>query len=150
MNEPPWVIISCGAAKLDRPAPAGQLYTGALFVSTRRWACSVTDPHRVLVLSAKHGLINLTTRLASYDLKMGQRGSISVDTVATQLRRRGITDALAVCGANYRHVLGPAARAAGCRIVYPFAYLPDRRLGYLRSALNRHYGRIPYLPERHS
>lgn len=29
MSETPWVIIGCGKSKVDHPAPAGDLYTGA-------------------------------------------------------------------------------------------------------------------------
>lgn len=58
-------LIGCSATKLDRPAPARELYTGDLFRSALRLAEARCE--RVLVLSAKHGAVSLDTVLRPYD-----------------------------------------------------------------------------------
>src|SRR5258708_6437878 len=85
-------IIPCGATKLDRPAPARDLYTGPMFRHTLAAAQAETDAigGRVLVLSARHGLIDLDTVLEPYDQKMGQPGSVTPDTIAAQATALGI------------------------------------------------------------
>jgi hypothetical protein len=137
------VIISCGQVKRDCPAPAADLYLGYLFRSALRWARSITADAHIVVLSAKYGLVPLATRLAPYDLRMGQPGSITAERLADQLHRYGMPQWLAVCGALYRRVLAVAATAAAVEVTYPFSYLPNGSVGYLRGALRSHHGRIP-------
>lgn len=91
-------VIPCGGAKLDRPAPAGQLYTGSMFRHTfdNATRCAELDeaaglgPARVLILSARYGLVDPDQVLESYDLRMGQPGSVSAHTLAAQARALGI------------------------------------------------------------
>jgi hypothetical protein len=76
MTERSWVIapiqrstvglISCGKRKLDRPAPARDLYTGRLFQLARQFAERHCE--RWYILSAKHGLVSPETVLEPYDL----------------------------------------------------------------------------------
>ncbi len=61
-------LISCSAQKLDRAAPARELYTSALFRGSLSYAerrCS-----SVFVLSAKHGLVELDQVVEPYNLKL--------------------------------------------------------------------------------
>ena len=91
-------VVPCGAAKLDRPAPARELYTGTMFRHT--WAnavrCAELDeaaglgPARVLILSAKYGLVDPEQILEPYDLRMGGPGSVSPDLLAGQALALGI------------------------------------------------------------
>lgn len=91
-------VVPCGGAKLDRPAPARELYTGSMFRHTFEHAsrCAELDeaaglgPARVLILSALHGLVDPDQVLEPYDLRMGQPGSVSVPTLAAQARALGI------------------------------------------------------------
>ena len=53
----PLVIVPCGGRKLSTPAQAGQLYTGSCHLACRRVAAALTDPDRILVLSALNGLL---------------------------------------------------------------------------------------------
>lgn len=62
------VIVGCGKSKLDRPAPAAELYTGALFQKSAEWARSRGS--RWMILSALHGLISPHKRIAPYDLTL--------------------------------------------------------------------------------
>lgn len=85
-------VIPCGGAKLDQPAPARDLYTGAMFqhTLTAAQAEATVTGGRILILSAKHGLVTLDTVLAPYDQKMGQPGSVTPVEVAAQALAFGI------------------------------------------------------------
>lgn len=62
-------LVGCAAAKLQRPAPARELYTSQLFRKAAAWCEAHTD--QWYVLSAKHGLVHPDTVLAPYDVKLG-------------------------------------------------------------------------------
>lgn len=91
-------IIPCGAGKLDRAAPARHLYTGSMFrhalTNVQRLAAQdVADgcgPVRVLILSARHGLVELDTVLQPYEQRMDRPGSASAQTLADQAAGLGI------------------------------------------------------------
>lgn len=91
-------VIPCGGRKLDRRAPARELYVGSLFRHTldnaERSARLDTEvlgrPARVLILSAKHGLITPDTVLDPYDLRMDEPGSVTAATLAVQAAALGI------------------------------------------------------------
>ena len=68
MGESVLVLVGCGAAKLDRPAPAKELYTGSLFRACWRYAKKHGDYR--LIASAEHGLVNPGKVLEPYDKKM--------------------------------------------------------------------------------
>lgn len=62
-------LVSCGASKLDHPAPAAELYTSQLFrlsLSLARASCDT-----VYVLSALHGLVPLDSVIAPYNRRLG-------------------------------------------------------------------------------
>jgi hypothetical protein len=61
-------LLGCGKAKLDRPAPAAQLYTGSLFRQALRYSESRFDER--YVLSALHGLVALEKELEPYELAL--------------------------------------------------------------------------------
>lgn len=64
--------MSCGKAKLDRPAPACELYTGNLFQGTRRHV-EAAGYDRWFILSALHGLVEPDTVLEPYDVRLPKR-----------------------------------------------------------------------------
>ena len=57
-------VVGCGAQKLERAAPAAELYTGSLFRLARRYA-EALGPW--LILSAKHGIIPPHRVIEPYD-----------------------------------------------------------------------------------
>lgn len=91
-------VVPCGGVKLDHAAPAEALYVGSMFRHTYEHAtrCAEMDtaaglgPARVVILSALHGLVLPGTVLEPYDLRMGQPGSVTADTLAEQARTLGI------------------------------------------------------------
>lgn len=63
-------LVSCGKAKLDRPAAARDLYTGSLFRAARRHAEEGGyDGWRIL--SARHFLLRPDRVIEPYDLAIG-------------------------------------------------------------------------------
>jgi hypothetical protein len=64
-------LIACGKAKLDRPAPARELYVGNLFRACRAYVESTCDEWAIL--SAKHGLVLPDQVLAPYEQRLSGR-----------------------------------------------------------------------------
>lgn len=91
-------VIPCGGAKLDRPAPARELYTGSMFRHTLTCVLAAAEKDetagfgrsRVLILSALHGLVQLDQVLEPYDLRMGAPGSVTADRVREQATALGM------------------------------------------------------------
>lgn len=104
------VVIGCGAAKLDHPAPAASLYTGQHFRACLRAARALVPDDRIFVLSARYGLVGLAAELEPYDLRLGQPGSVTVLDVTRQAVAGGLAGrpVLALCSARYVDVLRPA------------------------------------------
>lgn len=81
-------VVPCSWRKLDRPARVEELYRGPLFRSALLAAQALKRDgavDRVLVLSARHGLVSLDRVLAPYDLKMGDPGSVEPACLRRQL-----------------------------------------------------------------
>lgn len=107
-------LVSCTAMKLDRAAPARELYTSQLFRSSLRYL----EPRceHVFVLSALHGLVELDRVLAPYDhrLRRDERREwakrVRDDLVARHPTHHSISRSkiVALAGANYT---GPLAAA---------------------------------------
>jgi hypothetical protein len=80
----PLVVIPCGGAKLTGNHRASQLYVGSYHAMCKKAALRLTVPSRVRILSAKYGLLELGDTVESYDLRMGQPGSVTVATLVAQ------------------------------------------------------------------
>ena len=59
VDVPPLVVVPCSKTQATRPAPARELYQGTLHMACRRAALALTVEDRVLVLSARYGLLPL-------------------------------------------------------------------------------------------
>lgn len=116
-HRPTFLVIPCGADKADAPAPAAELYVGSMF----RMALAAAETEAaeigatVLIFSALHGLVELDTVLAPYDVKMGDPGSVTVEQVAEQAQALGLTwearaDVYALLPKAYFAVLDAALR----------------------------------------
>lgn len=87
------VVIPCAADKLDVPALAMDLYSSDNFAHVLNAArvTAVADAAefghdtKVMILSAKHGLIDLGQVIEPYDVKMGDAGCIGRDDLVDQL-----------------------------------------------------------------
>lgn len=61
------VLLSCTKSKLDKPAPAQELYSASpMFQKTLEYGKKL-KPDKMYILSAKHHLVPLTKELAPYD-----------------------------------------------------------------------------------
>lgn len=58
-------FVACCKTKADRPAPAGALYASPLFRKSLQAA--LDQSRKVFILSAEHGIVNLSTILEPYD-----------------------------------------------------------------------------------
>lgn len=79
-------LVGCGAQKQPQPAPAGQLYTGALFRLSKLYASRKASYW--YVVSAEHGLLEPERVIAPYDTKLPGRYA------ARERWARGVVDAL--------------------------------------------------------
>lgn len=64
-SAPPLYLVACVSKKLDRRAPAADLYRSDWFRKARSYVEEIGAPW--YVLSAAHGLVEPTKRLAPYD-----------------------------------------------------------------------------------
>ncbi|MDO0939288.1 hypothetical protein QQY66_49180 [Streptomyces sp. DG2A-72] len=99
------VIVACGGRKKTHTkgtrkgqpvagAPAGELYVGSYHRAMRQAADVLTrDSGRVLILSAKYGLVELSRYLPTYNLKAGAPGTVGGETLRRQAHELGIAGA---------------------------------------------------------
>ena len=134
----PLVVIACGAKKLEHAARAAELYTSGHFALMLKAARRIadTDGGRVVIMSALHGLVELDTFLAPYDLKMGEAGSVTAATLAGQLAAIAPSRITTLLPHAYAAVLDEAAELAGIGdLVDLFAEAPG--IGYQRGVASR-------------
>lgn len=132
-------LVGCSARKLDRAAPARELYQGRLFDLSAEYAerrCA-----RWFVLSAKYGLVGPDERLRPYDVTLHDMGVMArmrwAGHVYEGLRVRGLdrqdVSWLVLAGRYYREFLVDAL--AGEAIV-PLAGLRiGEQIRWLKVAL---------------
>jgi hypothetical protein len=63
-------IVGCSKSKVstETPVPAKHLYDSPYF--NKRWTVASHDDDHVLILSAKHGIVDPDTKLLPYDVSM--------------------------------------------------------------------------------
>ncbi|WP_053679915.1 DUF6884 domain-containing protein [Streptomyces sp. XY66] len=99
------VVVGCGKAKQDRRVRAGAMYVGTFHGSCRETAKALLqDGGRLYILSAAHGLLDLSTEIDPYDITVGDPGSVSGDFVQAQVRERGIESAEVTVLAGSKYV----------------------------------------------
>lgn len=67
-------LVACAAGKLDRAAPAADLYQSDWFTKARAYVESIGAPWRIL--SAKHGLVDPAQLLEPYDFTLAELSPI--------------------------------------------------------------------------
>ena len=143
-------LVGCASSKLQRPAPARELYTSQLFRKASAYAAATCD--RWYILSAKHGLVHPDTVLEPYDVKLGANRLDTppihdwAERVRVQLAEEladvaDVADVLlvALAGEQYRTVLRPWLGAAGCRWPFEIPMLGmgiGQQLGWLTHELS--------------
>lgn len=140
------IVVSCGAKKRQGKHRACDLYIGPYFLAAYAWASSVASPSSIYILSAKYGLVNAHDEIDSYDLTLGEIGSVTSAQVKAQALQRDIaTESLVYVVGGTRYVaitkrVWPSARA-------PFGkdggLLRKNGIGYQMQALKQWRGRVP-------
>jgi hypothetical protein len=111
------IVVPCGARKLDHPARAGEMYTGSYHRACRR-AAEALRPERLVILSARYGLLDLDDEIEPYDTPHGATGAVTAALLRDQAAERGIAALDPVV------VLGGARHVALARAVWPHARTP--------------------------
>lgn len=149
------VIVGCGKAKRPYPAPAAELYTGPYPKTAIRWARSVEA--RLLILSAKYGLVPGDQVIAPYEASFSQRGyaassepgepAVAWEVTSEQVKALGLGGAVILLGGvdYYRHIRRAAPHLSPHN---PFLRLLDaqgldHRTGYQSREMIRWMGRVP-------
>lgn len=139
------VVIGCGLSKLERRAPARELYTGSLFRSCRRFAEATGAPWGIL--SALHGFVRPEQELDPYDARLpsGQQWLALQERVrwgraaADALLRAhsNVLGGAVIClaGADYADALRVGLEPFRVRMLEPLRGLGlGQRRGWLRQA----------------
>jgi hypothetical protein len=103
-------LVGCASQKLQRPAPARELYVSQLFRKASAYAEATCD--RWYILSAKHGLVHPDTVLEPYDVRLGtnhpgtppihQWGAMVKEQLAAELAGLENVTLIALAGEQYR------------------------------------------------
>lgn len=131
------VLIGCGKAKRDEPAPARELYTGSLFKKRLEYAESTGRTW--WILSAKYGLIHPDQEIKPYDLTMKDLAWVDqaawivcvlheiLNGLGDTTEKRGLTLEFHA-GADYIDDLHDAALAVGFNTWWPVKGLTQGKL----------------------
>ncbi|MFB6703171.1 DUF6884 domain-containing protein [Streptomyces sp. NPDC056333] len=115
--EPELVVIPCGSRKLGRRARAADMYVGSYHRACRR-AADALQPDRLLILSARYGLLDLDDVIEPYDTPHGAAGAITGQDLLEQAALLHIVRLDPVVA------LGGARHVSLVRTVWPHARTP--------------------------
>lgn len=73
------------------------LYLGSYYRACLYYALSLVGREQIFILSAKYGLLALRDVVEPYDLKMGQKGSVTAQQISEQAVLRGVFDEKVIC-----------------------------------------------------
>ena len=125
--ERPLVVIPCGGAKADHPAPARELYVGGYFRAALGAALALTSPDRIRILSARYGWLALDDEVAPYDQRIDAPGAVSVEELAATAGELAEADeVLVLAGKAYA---GAARSALGDSVTVPAGLTQARGIG---------------------
>ncbi|TDB90897.1 hypothetical protein E1264_03460 [Actinomadura sp. KC216] len=82
------VVVGCSRAKRDRPADAGELYTGSFHKLCMETARSLR-PDRLFVLSARYGLVGPGHPMRPYDTRIGDPDQVKPARLVRQAKMMG-------------------------------------------------------------
>ncbi|WP_377273059.1 DUF6884 domain-containing protein [Peterkaempfera sp. SMS 1(5)a] len=114
---PELIVIPCGSRKLDHPARAAEMYIGSYHRACRR-AAEALQPDRLVILSARYGLLDLDDEIEPYDTPHGAAGAVTARLLQDQAVERRIAALDPVV------VLGGARHVALAKAVWPDARTP--------------------------
>jgi cytoplasmic iron level regulating protein YaaA (DUF328/UPF0246 family) len=84
LSERKLLVISCTSTKMNLPnAPALEVYDGPTFRTLRK---HISPKVKVLIISAKYGIINSSSRISPYDMRMSKKRALELrDQVSRRL-----------------------------------------------------------------
>jgi len=107
------VLIACASQKLASKAKARDLYTSTLFKKSLAYAQRL-QPDSILILSAKHALLDLETEIEPYNLTLNNMSASEIrswaERVVKQLSERSDLQRdhfIFLAGMKYRKYLVP-------------------------------------------
>lgn len=132
-------LVSCVSSKLPKAAPAGELYTSALFTKASSYARQIAD--QWYILSAEHGLLDPETVIEPYDKTLNKMRAAERRAWARRVTGQ-LEDILVLgdrvvflAGKRYRENLVGAIREMGCTVEIPMEGLG---IGKQLRWLNQH------------
>lgn len=132
-------LVACSASKLDRAAPARDLYTSALFRKALAYAEIAAE--RVWILSALHGAVELDRVIEPYDFSIAkltqrEREQWACCHVAGPLPHGQGRKIMLLCGSEYATPCRSALRDQGWQTDEPMARLQvGERLAWLNRKI---------------
>ncbi|MEE8364209.1 MAG: hypothetical protein V3R76_00345 [Gammaproteobacteria bacterium] len=121
------VLIACCKQKGEKAAPARELYKSPLFKTRLEYAESL-NPDRILILSAKHGLLELDQVIEPYDISMKGKSPeekrnwarVAYNKISTMLQPTG-SEFIFLTGKDYRTELSKLlGQHPDAKITVPF------------------------------
>lgn len=105
------ILISCVSKKLGTKSKAQDLYISPLFKKNFAYAKSL-NPHKIFILSAKYGLVNLNQRIEPYNKTLNEMKNSEIkewaNLILTQMKEIFNLDEdefIFLAGNNYRKFL---------------------------------------------
>jgi hypothetical protein len=107
------VLVACVATKINKPAPAENLYDSDLFKKSMAYAHKLTDSNDIYILSAKHHLLPIKKVIKPYDMTLNDFSAEEKEqwasTVISELKNKGYDldkdKFVFLAGVNYRKYL---------------------------------------------
>ncbi|MGW2938190.1 DUF6884 domain-containing protein [Streptomyces sp. NPDC001156] len=127
---PELVVIPCGSRKLGWPAQAADMYVGSYHRACRK-AADALQPERLLILSARYGLLDLDDVIEPYDTPHGAADAITARGLLEQATARDIVFLDPVVA------LGGARHVSLVRTVWPHARAPLAGAGGMGQQMAR-------------
>lgn len=129
----PLILVACGARKTETARPARELYTGSYVQLCLQAALTLAPPEQIRIISARHGLVELTTVLDPYDTALTDTDAITATDLHQQAANHHLLDRAVI-------VFGGARYTTLAREVWPYAIAPlagHAGIGYQRQYLTR-------------
>jgi hypothetical protein len=118
-------LIACSASKAEVPCAARLLYTGDLFRKSLQWAEACACFDSIMVLSAKHGLVDVDrviepydTSLQTFDASERRRWASSVAKALLLRWPAGTVELVALAGRHYTEELALHLQLSAPRVLF--------------------------------
>lgn len=80
------IIVACGTPRHDQRTLARRMDRRKQFREALDSAHTRTSPNKILIFSAKYGLLGLNDVVEPYTVRLGEEGSVTAEIVSEQAR----------------------------------------------------------------